>query len=248
MLIQQTLDKLHKLRLFGMAQAIREQLENPTTQALCFDERLGLAVDEQELYQDNRRRQRLLKLARLKYQATPEGIEFRPERGLDRAQFMSYLSCDYVARSQNIIITGPAGSGKTHIGCALCYQAIRKNIPAIYERVPRVLETLEIAHADGSLRKERARLAKPRVLFLDDWGISALTKRGRQELLEVVDDRPENSSIIITSQLPVNAWHEWIGEGTLADAILDRLVHSAHRIELRGESMRKRRSKRKDGE
>lgn len=244
MLIQQTIDKLHKLRLFGMAQAIREQLESPASQALSFEERIGLAVDEQYLYQDNRRRERLLKQARLKIQATFEGIEFRPDRGLDRSLLTSLFGCDYVSHGQNIILTGPAGSGKTHVGCALCHQAVRKGIPAVYERVPRMLENLEIAQADGSLRKERARLAKSKVLFLDDWGISALSKRGRQELLEVVDDRPDNSSIIITSQLPVSAWHEWIGEGTLADAILDRLVHSAHRIELKGESMRKRRAKR----
>lgn len=245
MLIQQTLEKLHKHRLFGIAQAVREQLENPTVQALSFEERLGLAVDEEDLYRDNRRRERLLKRAHLKVQATPEGIEYRPDRGLDRPLLTSLFSCDYVGRGQNILITGATGSGKTHIGCAFCYQAARKGIPALYERVPRMLENLETAQADGSLRKERARIGKANVLFLDDWGISPLTKRGRQELLEVVDDRPDNSSIIITSQLPIDKWHDWIGEGTLADAILDRLVHSAHRIELRGESMRKKQAESK---
>lgn len=243
MLIQQTLDKLHKLRLFGMAQAIRLQLENPDLQALSFDERMGLATDEQELYQDNRRRESLLKRARLKIKATPESIDYRPDRGFDRSLLTSLFSCDYVARGQNVLIMGPTGSGKTYIGCALCYQAIRKGLPALYLRVPNMLEDLETARADGSLRKERARIAKAHVLLLDDWGISELLKRGPHELLEVIDNRPDNSSIIVTSQMPVANWHDWIGEKTLADAILDRLVHSAHRIELRGESERKRRAK-----
>lgn len=245
MLIQQTLEKLYKHRLFGIAQAVREQMEKPELQALSFDERLGLAVDEEDLYRDNRRRERLQKRARLKIKgAMPEGINYQPDRGLDRSLMSTLFSCDYITYGQNIFITGLTGTGKTYLGCALCNQAMRKGIPAIQERVPNLLESLETAQADGSLRKERTRVTNPPVLFLDDWGVSALTERGRQELLEVIDSRPDNSSIIITSQLPVSAWHAWIGgEGTLADAILDRLVHSAHRIELRGESQRKLRAK-----
>lgn len=243
MLIQQTLDKLGKFRLFGMAQAVRLQLENPDLQAMTFDERLGLAVDEEDMYRDNRRRERLLRQARLKIKATPEGIDYRPDRGIERSLLTTLFGCDFVGRGQNVVILGPAGSGKTHIGCALSYQACRKGISALYLRVPNMLENLETARADGSLRKERAKIAKAHVLLLDDWGISELPKRGPQELLEVIDNRPENSSIIVTSQLPVAHWHDWIGEKTLADAILDRLIHSAHRIELKGESERKRRGK-----
>jgi len=244
MLIQQTLEKLHKHRLFGIAQSVREQLEKPALQALSFEERLGMAVDEEDLYRDNRRRERLQKRARLKFKsAMPESIEYRPDRGLERSRLESLFSCEFIEYNQNIFITGPAGTGKTYLACAFCNQAMRKGIPTLQERVPLLMDALEIAQADGSLRKERAKLIKPPILFLDDLGISPPTKRGRQELLEVLVARPDNSSVIITSQLPVSAWHEWIGEGRLADAIMDRLVNNAHRIEIMGESERKRRAR-----
>ena len=239
MLLQQTLEHLKNLRLYGMAQAIEEQRTNTSIQDLSFDERFGMAVDSEIHDRENRRLSRLLKAAKLKVSACPEDIDFRAQRGLDRQVVSTLTTCDWIEKHLNAIFTGPTGVGKTWLACAFGQQAARKGYTVIYKRLSRLLEELEIAYGDGSLTKVRAKLAKVDLLILDDWALAPLTARGRHELLELVDDRIRLGSILITSQLPVDQWHDYIGEPTVADAILDRLVHRAHRIELRGESLRK---------
>jgi len=242
MSIHHSLDRLRAMRLAPLAEAIAHQLGNPDYQALSFEERVVVAVDKLCEHQEGRRLERGLKQAKLKVNAALEGIDYRPGRGLDRSLIASLGDCAWVGKSANVIVTGPTGVGKTHLGCALAQQAVRKGFTAKYLRLPRLLEDLEIAHQDGSLAKQRAALARIDLLILDDWAVAPLTPRGRQDLLELVDDRVGSGSVLITSQLPVDQWHAFIGDPTIADAILDRLVHSAHRIELGGESMRKRKA------
>lgn len=239
MLLTQTTAQLKQLRLHGMAKALEEQRTNSSIQSLTFEERFGLCVDAELHDRDDRRLKRLLRAAKLKVSAAPEDVDFSAHRGLDRQVFAMLTTCDWIDKSLNTIITGPTGVGKTWIACALGHQAARKGYSVIYKRLSRLLEELEIAYADGSLAKVRAKLAKMDLIILDDWALAPMTPRGRNELLELVDDHIANGSILITSQLPVDQWHEYLGEPTVADAILDRLVHRAHRIELRGESLRK---------
>jgi len=239
MLRRQTMDGLKALRLHGMAKAIDEQSTNTATQELSFDERLGLLVNAEVHDRENRRLARLLKAAKFKVSACPEDINYKAHRGLDRQVMANLGTCDWVNKSLNTILTGPTGVGKTWIACALGQQAARKGLSVLYKRLSRLMEDLEIAYGDGSLAKERAKIAKTDLLILDDWALAPLTARGRHELLELIDDRIGTGSILITSQLPIEQWHDYIGEPTVADAILDRLVHRAHRIELHGESLRK---------
>lgn len=242
MLLNQTKQSLLELRLTGMARAYEHQATSPQIQSMAFDDRFAALVDAERNARENSRLARLLKAARLRTQACPEDIDYRVSRGLDKGQVQSLLACDWVARAQNVIVTGPTGVGKTWLACALGNQAARRGLPVLYRRVPRLLEELEIAHADGSLSKVRSQLARAKLLILDDWGIAPLSSIGRQDLLEVIDDRVNVTSVIITAQLPVEKWHAYIGDPTIADAILDRVVHSAHRITLKGESMRKSRA------
>lgn len=227
------------MKLHGIVNMLEEMRVNTSLQELSFEEKLGMCVDAERQTRENRRLARLLRQAKLKVQASPEDIDFSATRGLDRQVYGNLVTCDWISKSLNTIITGPTGVGKTWIACALGQQAARKGKSVLYKRLSRLLEELEIAFGDGSLVKVRAKLAKMDLIILDDWALAPMTKRGRHELLELIDDRIGSGSILITSQLPVDQWHEYIGEPTLADAILDRIVHRSHKIELRGDSMRK---------
>jgi DNA replication protein DnaC len=242
MLTQNTLETLRHLKLRGMAQALEEQRENPNTHALAFDERLALLVDRERLSRENGRYRGLLRDARLKVaQACVEDVNYKTHRGLDKSLMAALADGAWIQRAQNLLITGPTGSGKTWIACALAHQACRQGLPARYWRVPRLFEEIRTSHGDGSYLKLLKRLAKTPIVILDDWGLIALSTQDRADLLEILDDRLNTRSTVICSQLPVDTWHTYLGEPTLADAILDRLVHHSHRIELKtqGESLRK---------
>ena len=239
MLTQQTLEKLRALKLTGMSEAFEQQQVQPATHDLAFEERFGLLVDRELLYRENRRLERLLKVAKLRVPACVEDIDYRHPRGLERAKMASLASCDWIRRHQNFCITGPTGCGKTWLACALGNQACRQGLSVRYLRMPRLLKTLAIAHGDGSYARLMGQLGKTDLLILDDWGVQKLTAPQRDDLMEVIEDRYGLHATLIASQLPVEHWHDYIGEATLADAILDRLLHNAHRLSLQGESMRK---------
>ena len=240
MLNNQTLQTLRSLKLTGMADALEQQLAQPSThEELGFEERLALLVDREMMYRTNNKVARLLKAAKLKLQASPEDIDYRHRRGLNKSQFADLLSSHWVHQHHNVLITGPTGCGKTYLGCALANQACRHGLSVRYFRTSRLLESLTIAHGDGRFRKLVQQLAKTDVLVLDDWGLEKMTLGQRNDLLEIMEDRHGLRSTLITSQLPIEQWHKAIGDATLADAILDRLLHNSHKIKLQGESMRK---------
>lgn len=245
MLMNPTIETLKGLKLHGMCEALEEQQQLPGVQALAFEERMALIVDRERLHRDNQRRTRLLRGAHLKVaQASIEDIDYKAARGLDKRQIMTLASGEWVRRSQNLLITGATGSGKTWLACALAQQTCRQGTSVLYWRVPRLIEELRVAHGDGSYIKLLKTLAKASLIVLDDWGLTALSTQDRADLLEILDDRVNAGSTLIASQLPVDTWHAYLGEPTVADAILDRLVHHSHRIELKvpGESMRKLRA------
>ena len=240
MFIQPTLDSLNRLKLHGMAAALSEQMTQSAAAGLAFEERFGLLVEREALYRDNRRLARLLQLAQLKVRASLEELDLRARRGLDRAQIASLGACDWIRSAHNLLIHGATGCGKTYLACALANQACRQGLSALYVRAPRLFEELNLCHADGSFHKRLAAIAKVNLLLIDDFAISPMAARERTDLLELLDDRVGTRATLITSQLPIENWHDYIGDPTLADAILDRLVHSAHKIHLEGETMRKR--------
>ena len=243
MLNQQTLQRLRALKLTGMADAFAQQLEQPPTQQLSFEERPALLVDRERTHRDNRRLQRLLRSAHLKQQACVEDIDYQAPRGLVRAEIASLISCDWVRSRHNLHITGPTGTGKSWLACAFGHAACRQGLGVRYQRTGRLLDELRIARGDGSYSKLLRQLARLDLLILDDFGLKPLAQNERHDLLEVIEDRHGSHSTIITSQLPIGSWHDYLNDPTVADALLDRLLANAHRLELKGESLRKTRQK-----
>ena len=240
---QLTLQQLQELRLTGMADALSQQLEQPNTyEELSFMERLGLLVNCESTCRDNRKIQRLLKQARLRLNAHSADINYQSKRGLHRDTMAQLLQLDWIRQGRNVLIEGPTGTGKTFLGCALGQSACENGLSVRYFRSSRLFEMLTVSHGDGSFGKFLAQLAKADLLIIDDWGLDVLSRQQRNDLLEVMEDRHGRGATLITSQLPITHWHEAIGDPTLADAVLDRLLHNAHKIQLKGESMRKQQS------
>ena len=249
MLTHPTHEHLIALGLTGMAKALEEQRRSPDLDALSFEERLGLLVDREAAERDSKRLTARLKFAALRQNACVEDVDWRTPRGMDRAVFARLVAGDWIDRAENLLITGATGLGKSWIACALGHKACRDNRSVLYHRVPRLFEALALARGDGRYGRLLKTLGRVQLLILDDWGLSVLTPAERRDLLEILDDRHGRASTIVTSQLPVDAWHDLIGDPTLADAILDRLVHNAHRLPLPGDSLHKRngRSRALDG-
>lgn len=237
------LGQLQQLRLTGMHKALQDQMGMVESQSLTFEERLGLMLDREITERENRRLQTLLRKAKLhQHAATIEDLDRHTPRGLDSRLMGQLVSMQWCHDRLNLIITGPTGIGKSWIGCALGNKACREGLSTRYFRLSRLFQTLQLARADGTWSKWLQELAKVDLLILDDWGLTPITDEGRRDLLEVLDDRFNAKSTLIASQIPVNHWHEYIGDSTLADAILDRLVHNSYRIVMDGDSMRKQHS------
>lgn len=234
-----TLDKLQQLKLTGMLRALQEQEGIPDIRTMPFEERLGLMVDREMTERDNRRMQTRLRMAKLKQNSALEDIDFKTARGLDRSLIMKLAGCEWVAVHLNVLITGATGLGKTFLACALAHKACREGYSSHYVRLTRLFQELDIGRADGRYAKMMRQFAKADVLIMDEWGLAVLTDQHRRDLLEILDDRYNMRATIITSQLPIAHWHEAVGDPTLADAILDRVVHNAYKINLSGKTMRK---------
>ncbi|MHB1403955.1 MAG: IS21-like element helper ATPase IstB [Thiobacillus sp.] len=241
MLMNQTIDKLNHMKFFGMVKGLEEQAANPEAGALSFEERMSLLVDRELTDRDDRRLGRLLKAARLKLPACLENLDYRASRGLDRSLVASLASFDWLERQQhNMIVTGATGTGKTYLACAFGNGACRRGYKTLYLRVPNLLEELKIARVDGSYLRLMTRLGRAQLLILDDFGLSALSEVEAKDILEVIEECQGKCSVIVAGQLPVESWHQALGNPTVADAILDRLVHSAYKFNLKGDSMRKK--------
>ena len=241
MLTHPTIDKLKQLRLFTMAKTL-EQTEGSILQELSFEERLGLLIDMEITARDNQRLQHRLRKAKLKHTACVEDIDYLTPRGLDKSQVAALTHCQWINVHQNILIVGPTGTGKTFLACAFAHKACLMGYTARYYRLPRLLADVQLSKGDGRYSALMNELAKVNVLLLDDFGLTPFTEDHRRDLLEILDERHEKHATIVTSQLPIKHWHETLANATLADAILDRLVHNAHRIQMKGESMRKKKS------
>ncbi len=239
MMLQQTVEKLFELRLRTMARARQEQVHGGDHAGLSFEERLGLLVDREWLARQEQKAQRRLKNAKLKQPACIENIDYRTARGLDKQVVADLATCRWIRAGRNVLLTGPTGVGKSWLACSLADKACREGFTALYTRVPRLLEELTVARADGSYLRLLAKLERVDLLILDDWGLAPLEGQAQHDLLEVVDDRAGKRSILATSQVPTDQWHFMIGDPSVADALLDRLIGSATQIHLKGDSMRK---------
>ena len=240
MLKQPTIDKLYELRLFGMAKALEEQDASPKYERLDFLDRLALLVDRESAERDTNRLRLRLKQARLRLTATVEDVDFRHPRGLDKSLVLALAGCRWIREHHNVIITGPTGVGKSYLACALAHKACREGFRALYLRAPRLFDDLALAKADGRYRRVLAAYARLDLFVIDDWGLASLTEEQRRDVLEILEDRHDLRSTLVASQLPIEKWHKVIGDPTLGDAILDRLVHNAHKLTLKGDSLRKK--------
>jgi DNA replication protein DnaC len=244
MIVQETLEKLRTMKLYGMLNALEQQMSQSDTVLVSFEDRLGLLIDQEWTWRENRKLSYRLKCAKFTIKdACVEGIDYQIPRNLNKSLLLSLANSDWVAKRRNLIITGPTGSGKSFIASALAQKACRDGYTAMYTRAPRLFYELGIARADGSYGKLLQRLAKVRVLVVDDWGLAPLGDTERRDFLEIIEDRHNVTSTIMASQLPIRKWHDTIGDPTIADAICDRVVHNAHKIELKGESVRKLKAK-----
>ena len=238
MLTHPTYDRLMALGLTGMAKALAEQRDQRNVDGLAFEERLGLLVDRETAERESKRLVTRLKFANLRQNAVIEDLDTKAARGLDKALFAKLAAGDWIARHQDLLITGKTGTGKSWLACALGHKACRDDRSVLYWRVPRLLDAIALARGDGRYPRLLKTLARVQLLILDDWGLAPLTSQQGRDLLEIVDDRHGRTSTIVTSQLPVANWHELIVDPTVADAVLDRLVHTAHRLALDGETLR----------
>jgi DNA replication protein DnaC len=239
MLANHSHERLLALRLTGMAKAFDDQMRQSDIDTLSFEQRLGLMIDREVTERENRRLVTRLKFAALRQTAAIEDIDLRTSRGIDRGFLAKLVDGDWISRKQNLLITGATGTGKSWIACALGHKACRDNRSVLYHRLPRLFEALALARGDGRYTRLLKALSRVELLILDDWGLASLTTDQRRDLLEIIDDRHQRGSTIITSQVPVEHWHEIIADPTIADAVLDRIVHNAHRLDLKGDSMRK---------
>lgn len=243
MLTQQTLDKLHTMKLHGLADAFRVQLETTEASQLSFEERFALLVDQQWLWKENRALERRLRAAHLKERGVIEDVDYQHPRGLDRKLVRTLSSSEWVRQHQSVLLLGPTGIGKTWLACALAQKACRDGFSVLHKRTSELFRELAVAHADGRIGQMLLRLSRIDVLLLDDFAMAPLKDAERRDFLEICDDRYQRRAMILTSQMPVAHWHEQIGDPSIADSILDRLIHNAYRIELKGESLRKKRRK-----
>ena len=240
MLAHPTLDRLNDMGLTGMARAFNELAANAEAERLSHAEWQALLLDREWSWRHDRKLAARLRFAKLRHQAVPEDVDYRADRGLDRALFVKLIAGDWIDAHDNLAICGPSGVGKSWLACAIGHKACRDDRSVLYQRVPRLFANLALARGDGRYARLQRTLARVHLLILDDWGLEPLDDQARHDLLEILEDRYGRRSTIITSQLPVSAWHDVIGNPTYADAILDRLVHNAHRIDLTGDSMRRK--------
>ncbi len=243
MLKHPILENLQAMKFLGMRKAFEDQLEMADIEKLSFEERFGLLVDREKTERENRRLSTRLRKAKLRHQASMEDIDFKHPRGLDKQLMLSLGACEWIKSHHNIFIMGPTGIGKSYLACAIAQKACREGYSALYLRLPKLFSELSLAKGDGRYGKLLTGFSRTNLLILDDWGLSKLNKEQQRDFLEIVEDRYEVGSTVITSQLPVSHWHEVIDDPTLADAILDRLVHNAYKINLKGDSMRKKKRK-----
>lgn len=244
MLIHPTIDKLNSMRLTGMSKGLKAQMESPEIHNLAFEDRLALIVDMEFMEREKRQLARRLKSAKMRQDAVLEDLDTKASRGIDRSLLASLSTCQWIKKNHNLLITGATGAGKTWLSCALSHTACRLGITALYHRLPTLMQELDLARNDGRYKKVMKSIANADLLILDDLGLAPMSPEQLRDLLEIIDERYHKSSTLITSQLPVASWHEALNDPTMADAILDRVLHNAYKIELKGEeSMRKIRSK-----